>query len=402
MAITTTSVPNPAAETLTDAALDRLRDQADPLADNAVGAYFWRLDESEPEDLLASLVRNTHLSQDTQDPAIRSFLEQASALPTWVDENQVRRGQEFFSRTAADHIAAAYLAALPSTYASAKAAQVLDITARLRTDPERRVDEMVQFLMDVSEPGALVPDGAATRRILHVRLMHAAVRWLIGNDSAIEHVGDQNPATEEAADASSIAWSASWGRPVNQEDLIATFLSFTTVAYDVFDRTGAAYTDDDIADHLHMWRLIAHWLGVDPAIVPLDRSSAAALQRQIWSRQHAPSAAGAAMTAALLDQTTDRLPRVLATATPTIIRHLNGDLLCDMIAVPKTNWTRWLLALRTHATNAVTLGRRPHAGMRWAVRKTSRRMMRGLERATRHGDRPAFEVPPHLSDQLGR
>ena len=402
MAITTTSVPNPASEALTDAALDRLRDQADPLADNAVGAYFWRLDESQPEDLLASLVRHTHLPAKTQDPAIRTFFEQASVLPSWADEEQVRRGQDFFARTATDHIAAAYLAALPSTYASAAAAQVLDITARLRTDPQRRIDEMVQFLMDVSEPGALVCEGAATGRILHVRLMHAAVRWLIGNDGAIEHVAEQEPAAEHAAGGSSITWSASWGRPVNQEDLIATFLSFTTVAYDVFDRTGADYSDDDVADHLHMWRLIAHWLGVDPAIVPLDRASAAARQRQIWSRQHAPSAAGAALTGALLDQATDRLPRVLARATPTVMRQLNGDLLCDMVAVPDANWTRWLLAVRTGATKAATFGRRPHAGMRWVVKKTSRRMVRGLEETARHGDRPAFQVPAHLKGQLGR
>lgn len=401
MAITTTS------ETvedhwLSDAALDRLRDQADPLADNAVGAYFWNLDQTEPTDLFVSLARHTHLPAENQDPAIRTFFEQAAAVPSWADGVQVRRGQDFFNERAAHHLTAMYLASLPSTYAAAKGVQVLNLTARLRTDAERRLNETAQFLMDVAGPDALEADGLGVRRILHVRLMHAAVRWLIGNDPAVTHVADVAPPFEPAPSPDAEAtWSASWGRPANQEDLVATFLTFTTVVYDVFDRTGVEYTDDQVADHLHMWRLIAHWLGVDPAIVPLDRATASQLQRSIWARQHAPSAAGIAMTEALLGQANERLPRVLAATIPTAMRQLNGDLVCDMIGVPPTNWTRLLLGPMSDLTRVLTFGRRRNTATLRLSARTGKLMVRALADTPRDGDRPAFEIPPHLASTLG-
>lgn len=404
MAVTTTSSENIVDDHwLTDAALDRLRDQADPLADNAVGAYFWSLDQTEPADLFASLARHTHLPAADQDPAIRAFFEHAASVPSWVDPDQVRRGQDFFNESAAHHFSAMYLASLPTAYAAAKGVQVLDVTARLRTDAERRVNETAQLLMDVSGPAALEPDGLGVQRLLHVRLMHAAVRWLIGNDPAVTHVADAAPPFEPAPKPEDGAlWSASWGRPANQEDLVATFLTFTTVVYDVFDRVGVDYTDDQIADHLHMWRVIAHWLGIDPAIVPLDRTTASQLQRSIWARQHAPSAAGIAMTAALLEQADDRLPRLLAATIPTAMRRLNGDLVCDMIGVPPTNWTRIRLGPLSELTRVLSFGRRPNAAMRRLSSRTGRLMIKALADAPRDGERPSFEVPAHLADHVGR
>ena len=409
MAITTTSDTGASGATigdqprLTDDALDRLREQTDPPADNAVGAYFWRLDQTEPTDLFASLARHTHLPPDAQDPAVRAFLQQAATVPAWVDVDRVCRGQAFFNELATHHLSAAYLASLPSSYASAKAVQVLGLTARLRTDTERRINETVQFLMDVSGPGALEPDGLGAQRILHVRLMHAAVRWLIGNDPAITHVTDVAPPFDPPpSPQDEPLWSASWGRPANQEDLVGTFLAFTTVVYDTFDRTGVDYRDDQVADHLHMWRLIAHWLGIDPAIVPLDRASASRLQRDIGARQHAPSAAGMAMTQALLDQFVARLPRTVAAKVPTAMRRINGDVVCDMIGVPSANWTRLLLGPMSELTRVLTFGRRHDAGMRRLSARAGRSMVNALTEAPRDGDRPSFEIPTHLAKQLRR
>lgn len=403
MAVTTNAATTVDRHWLGDAALDRLRDQADPLADNAVGAYFWSLDQTEPADLFARLAGHTHLPAERQDPAIRTFFEDAAGVPSWADPDKVRRGQEFFIESAGHHFSALYLASLPTAYAAATGVQVLDVTARLRTDAERRVNETAQLLMDVSGPAALEAGGLGVQRLLHVRLMHAAVRWLIGNDPAVDHVADTAPPFEPAPKPEDDPiWSASWGRPVNQEDLVATFLTFTTVVYDVFDRVGVDYTDDQIDDHLHMWRLIAHWLGVDPAIVPVDRPTAAQLQRSIWARQHAPSAAGVAMTAALLEQADDRLPRLLAAMIPTAMRRLNGDLVCDMIGVPPPNWTRFRLGAMSDLWRVLTFGRRPNAAMRRLSARTGRLMIEALVDAPREGERPAFEIPAHLAGRLAR
>ena len=75
---------------------------------------------------------------------------------------------------------------------------MLWLTARLEHDPERRLNETAQFLMDVTAPGSFGPGGDAVDRILHVRLMHAAVRWLIDHEPGVDRPADADPGARPA------------------------------------------------------------------------------------------------------------------------------------------------------------------------------------------------------------
>jgi len=254
--------------------LDAARERTDPLADAAVAGYFATLEHDDPAALFGALVRHVAVPPEDQVPAIREYLDTASRLPDWVDADAVARGQAFFNRLVAHHFSALYLSSLPGCYAAAKGVQVLRLTGRLQTDAERRLNETGQFLMDIAGPGALTEGGIGVDRVLHVRLMHAAVRWLIEHDPSIERVDDSAP---PAVEQQRPMWSASWGRPVNQEDLVGTWLTFTSVVYDAFDASGVSYDASDVDDHLHMWHLVAHLIGAEPALVPSDRATAEAL-----------------------------------------------------------------------------------------------------------------------------
>ena len=216
-------------------------------------------------------MRHVQLPPEDRTPAIREFFDTVATEPDWVYAAAVERGQAFFNRLVSHQFAALYFASLPSSYAAAKGVQVLHLAGRLRTDTERRLNETAQFMMDVAAPGALAPGGVGIDRILHVRLMHAAVRWLIANDPIVRHVADIEPPPVELPD---LTWSDSWGLPGNQEDLVGTWLTFTAQVYETFDASGVEYTDLDIDDHLHMWRLVAHYLGGRAANgVVVDRRS---------------------------------------------------------------------------------------------------------------------------------
>lgn len=374
--------------------LDACRERADPLADAAVAAYFRTLAASDPSALFVHLVRHVQLPPEERVPAIADFLTEASRRPAWVDDEAVARGQQFFNRLVAHHFSALYLASLPSSYAAAKGVQVLRMTGRLQTDTQRRLDETAQFLMDLSAPGALAPGGRGVDRVLHVRLMHAAVRWLIDHDPTVTVVDDLAPPLDEE---DGLVWSRSWGLAVNQEDLVGTWLTFTAVVYDAFDASGVAYDGRDVDNHLHLWRLVAHHLGVDPALVPPTRTDADALRERIWARQQSRSAAGAAMTAALVEQAHSRMPRLAWPIMPTAFRHFLGDHVADMIALPPANWTRHLFPVMSALTRVATLGKERHA---WRARVSAaigRRLMDGILEEMRGGDRPAFAIPTHLA-----
>lgn len=379
----------------TDDELDRWRTIADPPADAAVAAYFATVDAASPGRLFGDLVRHTRLPPEERVPAVAEFFETASLRPDWVDADAVSRGQAFFNRLVSHQFAALYFASLPSSYAAAKGVQVLHLTGRLRTDTERRLNETAQFLMDISGPGALDAGGVGIERILHVRLMHAAVRWMIADDPAVRHVADLDPPRVLLPD---LVWSSSWGRPGNQEDLVGTWLTFTAQVYDTFDASGVEYTEHDVADHLHMWRLVAHHLGVAPQLVPSNRRDADALHATIWRRQQAPSASGVAMTRALLDQAHHHMPRLTWPLVPTTFRHFLGDDVADMIEIPPANWTRHVFPFMNGVARFFTRGSARHPVHARVSAYVGRHLMDGLLHEMRHGDRPDFAIPDHLAE----
>ena len=318
--------------------LDQLRAVGDLLADNAVAAYFAQIDSAQPGNRFGQLARHVHLPSEDQNPAIRYFLTEASRRPEWVDEGRIVCAQRFFNSLVAHQFSALYLASLPNSYAAAKGVQVLHLTGRLQNDTQRRLNETAQLLMNIAVPGAMDVGGKGIDQILHVRLMHAAVRWMIEHDPSVTHVNDVKPPVV----GDGLMWSRSWGVPINQEDLLGTWLTFTSVVYDAFDASGVDYTGRDVADHLHFWRLVGHHLGIDPGLVPQTRDGASALRLEIFGRQQAPSAAGVAMTAALFAQAHSHMPRFAWPLMPTAFRHFLGDQVADMIGVPALFYVGWM------------------------------------------------------------
>ncbi len=268
------------------------------------------------------------------------------------------------------------------------------MTGRLQTDTTRRLNETGQFLMDIAAPRAMDVGGVGIDRVIHVRLMHAAVRWMIAHDPAVTRVDDLAPPQREE---DGLVWSTSWGVPTNQEDLVGTWLTFTEVVYAAFDASGVDFNEQNVSDHMHLWRLVAHYLGIDPAIVPTTRPDAKALRERIFGRQQAPCAAGKAMTAALVAQAHDRMPKFVWPLLPTAFRHFLGDPVSDMLDVHAANWTRHLFTVMSTFERLLTRGeeRRPlHARVSAFI---GRHLMDGILKEIRKGERPAFEIPTYLA-----
>ena len=80
-------------------------------------------------------------------------------------------------------------ASLPACYAARKGVQVLHLTARLQSDPVRRIGEPAQLVLGVIAPGAPSPAGGGVRDAQKVRIMHAAVRHLIAESESRTRAG---------------------------------------------------------------------------------------------------------------------------------------------------------------------------------------------------------------------
>jgi hypothetical protein len=244
--------------------------------------------------------------------------------------------------------------------------------------------------MDVSAPGAFEHGGVAVDRILHVRLMHAAVRWLIDHQDGVARPTDADPAVRPERPT----WAASWGRPVNQEDLAGTMLTFSTVVLDAFRRSGVDLTTTSQEDFVHLWIVIGHLLGIHDELLPADLTAARELQVAIFTRQQHESVVGRDLTMTLLGLLHDRVPRFVASLAPAMSRQYIGDRVADMIGVPKSRVAKpilWLLVLFTRLTT-----RRDASVPRWISDRVGRRIMQGLLTASRGGARVPFAIPDSL------
>jgi ER-bound oxygenase mpaB/B'/Rubber oxygenase, catalytic domain len=363
------------------AELEALRSRGDPEADAVVGAHF-AAERAGPAELFRRLAFSDAPSDTPTDPVAR-YLADIPPAPGWLDPVMLDRAQSWFARIGSHVFCALYAGSLPTAYACHQGAQVLATTARLETDAKRRLNETAQFLLDVMRPGGLEPGGPGFQAVRRVRLMHAAVRWLIEHDPRVGWDG------------------AGLGRPVNQEDLLMTILTFTEVVFEGFDRTGVDYTPCDAHDYLHLWSYVGYLLGVEPRFLPLDRSSAETLMEHVRSAHFGPSEAGGELTKALLDQARTLLPRPFKGLPGTAIRWYVGDPTADLTGVPAADWTRAAfgpLASLTRRISAVGAHRRFLANF---SDRFGRAMLTAAVDAERAGDRASFSIPEELKEPLG-
>ncbi len=358
-----------------DAFLDSLRSVGDPDADRVVAGLFGG--SGDASAAFRALV--VHQREQT-DPKLAEYLARHDEPPDWAKPEGVAKGQECFARWGAHVFTALYAAALPSAYACWRGVHVLGLTARLETDAKRRLNETAQFHLDVMEPRGLEYGARGYIDVRHVRLMHAAVRWLILNDPRAR-----------------AEWDPAWGTPVNQEDLLETLLTFTEVVFEVFDRTGVVYTEEEADQYLLAWSLVGYLMGVRPDMLPLTRDVTRRLMPEVRRRQFGPSEAGKALTAALLDQGRALCPPGLRGMPATTVRFYVGDVTADYLGVPPSDWTKVLFHPLADVTRRVSLDRLHRRFLAGLSNHIGFGMLALAVRAERYGNRPAFEVPTSLA-----
>lgn len=367
----------------TDEFMEPMRLMCDPVADTPVAAVLDAGGADEVSALLHSIVR-----MGDPDPArlpgpIADYLATTAALPHWADGDKIDRAQSFFATWGLQISACLFCASLPSAYACANGVQVLALTARLDTDTRRRVMETGQMLMDVMEPGGLGDAGRGPRTIQRVRLMHAAVRHLI----------------DARANVCPEIWDERWGRPINQEDLAGTLMSFGFVPAGPLQRLGVRVSDDDADAYLHCWAVIGHQLGVCHELLPTDLTDAEHLVDAIRIRQTAESEAGQHMATALVGLLEEMTPGHRADViVPVLIRRLAGDDIADALGIPRTTFRQrllgWLFSVAGTVEDVVghdlVLGR--------YVERFARELLEAIFLLERGAERPSFDIPHSLRD----
>jgi len=364
--------------------LNDLATCGDVAADKVIAGLAKRRSTTDVErqNEFPDLTRRIWADVDLLQPPIRAFVMAGDEVAPHIEADKVTHAQAFFEEHGVAVITALFYAALPEAYLGPRGVQVLDLTGELVRNWARRIQETGQFLLNVLTPApwlnkttSLSPGQAGARAVRRVRLTHAAVRWLLDAELtttfALLKREDLDTKSVWAARMVDVGEEVKVGskhvvtsRPLNQQDLLATLGTFTTVTFDALAGLGVSFDDDDRVAYHHLWDVVAWHLGIGDAasvaepgapaphawttnnVLPLDVGEMDALYGWLSSTLQHPTSQGWRLAKTLVEELALPLPRPLEGMPAVVVRYLIGDEKADCLQVERGGFTE-LLAVRT-------------------------------------------------------
>jgi hypothetical protein len=293
--------------------LDAQRLVCDPPADEVVSRLTADFGPDKAREVFGMLIRNIDMPFEVMPHYVREFFDREGASPPGIDQARVVRGQKVFVDLGPEIALMLYFKSLPTTYLNWRLCETLAITGRLddtRKWPEvfsRRVGETTQFLLDVMTPGSLRPGGKGIATTLKVRLVHASIRHFVGASPKYKEV--------------------EWQKPINQEDLAYTLLTFGLAMVMGLEKMKVKLSTQQAEDFYYAWTVVGMHLGIRPEMIPTDLSDARAQGAAMLNRLVKPTENAQSITKALLDfARQSMLPTDLLDNSPEfLLRYFMGD-----------------------------------------------------------------------------
>ena len=266
-------------------------------------------------------------------------------VPAWVDQDKLDRAGEIWRENMIAIIGVLYAGSLPSCYLIAKGIPTLYDTGKLGQHRfiYQRIYETGLMLDAVMEPGGLhlirdinAADNQLGKRYVwgrgfiaarKVRLLHAAMRtMLLHPETALPPEAHASPKFSNSSIGALTANIrqqpydvANLGKPVNQEDLAYTLLTFGYTIPAGLRKWGCRLSDEDCEAFLHAWRLVGHIMGVRAELIPHDFAKAAEFYAKVKERQARPCAQGPKLMRSLTMFLQDYLPPCLMRDLPLML-----------------------------------------------------------------------------------
>ncbi len=261
-----------------NAFLDSLRRQGDELADRTVEKLIAGHGIESVNHLFQIMhVNAERLPAGTPPPVVR-FFEETAGLPGWVDRDRLRHGEEVYFEHAFPVALTLLAKSLPEGYSAPNLAKILHMSGDLETHPYKRLMGVLQMVVNVGGRGGFDPGGRAIVTAQKLRLLHAGVR----------HVADRVLPD----------YRATFGVPVNHEDMLATIMGFSYLVIEGIERLGIELSSEDAEDLYYPWLVFAQIMGIHPpgrpedgSLVPQDMAEAGVFY-DAYSARHFVESAG--------------------------------------------------------------------------------------------------------------
>ncbi|KAL1919215.1 uncharacterized protein VTP21DRAFT_1907 [Calcarisporiella thermophila] len=300
--------------------LEPLQYRGDDLADATVRELGVKLGE----DALRRMEDWLEAKRGTKDSPTYKLHRELITIPSWVDWDQIERGQRVFWQYSAPMLMGLLHFSLAGGFASPQVTQILAQTGYL-SHPRtvyRRLIETAKFVLDCMETEGMKPvSGIGWRSTVRVRLLHAQVRVRL-----LKNAESNINVTPEII-------------PINQEENVATLLAFSSGLLQGLRGMGIELSPQDKCDFIAVWRYVGYLVGVDPELDPLYSPTTA----DIWLHSIAvhmmdPSPLGIKFAHGILEAAAGKPPFYFSVAFHKAqARRMLGNSLSDALDLPQTS-----------------------------------------------------------------
>lgn len=185
---------------------------------------------------------------------LRRFFEHVEAVPDWFDAGLADEGARACGLSGLTGMRVLRNLGLLAGYQASAINRTLVLTGALEKGAQRRVAETTKWWIDCTRPGGMGRGAPGYGGTLQVRLIHGLVRRRVA-------------AMDE--------WDAGYyGLPVNQGDMHATYLAFSSIFLIGQRMLGVWVSRRDGAAITHLWRYIAWLMGVGERWLHNDENAA--------------------------------------------------------------------------------------------------------------------------------
>jgi len=239
-------------DTLAEKALSKLNDISPPpqaaLPRNTRRVGLTQSTSEKPSDAkrdLYTLLRDNAVN----DEILGRLWREVNSVPSWVDWEQIARGQDCFYRYGGPNLTGLAFQSLLGGMGAARVVETLARTGGFSTKVARhRLFETTQHILQCTQSlESIQPGGTGFASSIRVRLLHAAVR------RRIMRLAQERPDYYDVE---------AWGIPINDLDCIATIGTFSaTLIWLSLPRQGIWMKRQEIVDYIALWRYIAYLTG---------------------------------------------------------------------------------------------------------------------------------------------
>ena len=242
--------------------------RCDTHADQVVLDLFEGIGHKQGHALLNTLLEQGLESVPDAPESLRALYSESLLVPSWVNEELMKTGAEFCQRAGLFSLVTLRNYSLMGGYESAAINKPLIYTGALKAGPAKRLSDTLAFWVDVTGNDALKPGAVGFNAAIKVRIIHAMARHY----------------TRKATD-----WSdKQWGIPVNEGDMVATYLGFSLVFLEGLYMQGFRPSPQEINGVFHLWKYIGHLLGIDHHLLP-DNEQEAIQTLYKWTMTQPPA-----------------------------------------------------------------------------------------------------------------